>query len=294
MHWTRLLLLCVTFLGLAQAGWAAKHAAVKDDVLFSESARRQADEAAREIQDRFGVRVFVEAYREAPLSLFALLQKKKVQAMNPQERQAFFADLARKQVKARFPRSAKNYVYVLICLEPAPVNIDVQVGPGVRSSISTHDADALAALVREKLAAKTNDAALLDGLALVSRTLAEHADALPAPTAHIDWLGLAWVLGPIVAVWLLCEVFRRMHPELRRAGISAALGSARGGSYPVALFATIQSGDLKQLLHALAGIRVRRPLLRPRPNHADSLDHDFSSHVVTVDVEPSGKVHGEP
>src|SRR5438132_4801147 len=98
-------LVCCVFVTVPGLSPAAKIVGVKDDFLFSDSARKQAVQVGQEIQEQLDVAVLVETFREVPVSLRAPLQRKKVQAMGAQERQAFFADLARKQIKAHFPKS---------------------------------------------------------------------------------------------------------------------------------------------------------------------------------------------
>lgn len=165
-------LLAVAVALLAAAPAPALSPRIKDDAhFFSAAAVDKADQVIRDVKDRDRKDLMIETFKTAPDD-----QADKVKQMDRTERARFFEEWARERAR----REGINGVYVLICKEPA--HLQVEVGNETRKrAFTVEDRDRLSALLLKAFKAKEYDKGLLDGVQYVRDTMRENLAAGERP-----------------------------------------------------------------------------------------------------------------
>jgi uncharacterized protein len=165
-------LLAVAFALLAAAPAPALSPRIQDAAhVFSATAVDKADQVIRDIKDRDHKDLMIETFKTVPDG-----QADKVKHMDRSERERFFEEWARERAR----REGVNGVYVLVCKEPA--HLQVEVGNETRKrAFTVEDRNHLREILLSAFKAKEYDKGLLDGVQYVRDTMTENLAAGQRP-----------------------------------------------------------------------------------------------------------------
>lgn len=262
-----LLLVIFISVGTARAG---ESPAVKDaGGLFSPAALRRAEERISAVEREYGFPIVVETLPSPPPFLGLFPMTGRVKAMSLEERDRYFARLARR-------RAPRNGLWILICKEP----LHVQVAPGRGEEINRMFGRADCNRLREQLAAHTRppelDAALEQTLTAIGDIAEKHrADQLPLSPAF-TWATVWQVVVAIVVAWLVLEVVNRVRA--RRLGTGPPAGAADP---------TGEGGSLLPGLFVWA--TTPWPAAGPRPADVDSFAPASAAGPSAAELPPDGQ-----
>jgi hypothetical protein len=235
-----LLAVAVALLGAVPA--VAMTPRVKDDgSFFTAAAVEKANQVIRTIKDEYHKDLVIETVKTVPKE-----RADKVEHMDRSEREHFFEEWARERAR----EEDINGVYVLICKEPA--HLQVEVGNETRQrAFTVADRDHLRDILVKAFKAKEYDRGLLDGVLYVRDTMRKNlgdrgragADGPASPVTpgglgpafpgqSRPWLGLgSLVLGLLCLGVIGLFVIIALVSWLARAGRGTGSGGYAPGGY---------------------------------------------------------------
>jgi hypothetical protein len=286
----RCTVICVAALGAVALGGDAFAAAppIRDHAnMFSLAGLREANEIAEAIQTNYDKRLVVEAFSSAPWTARLTHNFK-----DRQDRARYFAEWARRNAR----RAGANGIYVLICKQPAPVEVEVRARRDALPFFSLEDASRAREVLLADLRQGQPDTALLRCVRLIESRLEVNGAHAPAPEESFAWGRVLWSFLAIVAFWALVQLAHHLVIGRSRPGEADAepVGFGGGGSLPAGLFGAMTSHWLRDLW-----CRQPAPLTEPYlqakrvPVDEAGHDHTVAGHVSNV-VGREATVHDEP
>src|SRR5262249_3011409 len=131
------------------------------------------------------------------------LKNKMLQAKNPDSRNRFYADWAKRNARTAGP----NSIYVLICKEPAPLRVEVAMGRDVRQPDVFTSADVRH--FQERLQALFQNGHYDEGLAeavqSVRKTLQANRERVAVPAEPFPWAGIGSLVLILVGLWVCLQ-----------------------------------------------------------------------------------------
>jgi uncharacterized membrane protein YgcG len=198
---------------------------IKDDgKFFTDEAREKADKEIREIHREFGKDFLIETFATVPADL-----AKDADLKDKDARNRFFEKWARERARG----ADVNGIYVLICKEPA--HLQVEVGNETqKKAFTTEDRNELSSMLIKSLREKKNDDGLLEAVEFVRSKLKAHGVRassapviIPKPGGNVVSSGLGGLIcfGVLIlaGLWLVVGLFRT---------ITGGGGGNRGGYGP--------------------------------------------------------------
>ena len=221
--------------------------------LFSRAALAEADEAVETIQTQYDKRLVIETFSSVPWTARLTHNLKE-----PQARDQFFADWAKRNAR----RAGPNGIYVLICKQPVPFQVEVVPGGEARLFFSSEDARQARNLLLARLHQGQPDSALLESIRLIESRLQSNGATAPPPRETFPWGLVVWLVPAIIAFWGLVELAHyltvgRSHPADEPTG---TVGYGGGGSLPAGLFVTMTTRWAHDLLRREVDRSTRAPL----------------------------------
>ena len=120
----------------------------------------------------------------------------------PQARDQFFADWAKRNARKAGP----NGIYVLICNQPAPQQVEVVPGREARPFLSSEEVRQARTLLVARLRQGQPDTALLESIRLIGARLQSNGATAPPPRENFPWGQVVWLVPAIVAFWGLVKL----------------------------------------------------------------------------------------
>ena len=196
----------------------------------------------------------------------------------PQARDQFFADWAKRNAR----RAGPNGIYVLICNQPAPQQVEVVPGREARPFFSSEEVRQARTLLLARLRQGQPDTALLESIRLIGSRLQSNGATAPPPRENFPWGQVVWLVPAIIAFWGLVELAHyltigRSHPADVPMGL---VGYGGGGSLPAGLFVTMTTRWLHDLWRRETDLSTRAPLETKRVLVEES-DLPLSDQVAT-------------
>ncbi|HEV8293246.1 MAG TPA: TPM domain-containing protein, partial [Tepidisphaeraceae bacterium] len=239
-------------------------AEVKDETgLFSSSAIKQADQATRQIKQKYGKEMLVEVFAEIPAELRG--------QYSPDRKDQFFADW----IKRRFQDLKIDGIYVLICRTPSHIQVDAG-GKTRERAFTSQNIDQLTNILATRFRNKEFDQGLLDAINYVDRTLAANLGTasaspntanpqyhyntprqsnLPPRASGLRWYW--WVLLIGIALFIIARLFRSRAPggmyAQRYGGGNYPGGGYPSGSYPPGGYPPQSGGFGRGMMGGLLG-----------------------------------------
>jgi hypothetical protein len=249
--------------------------------LFSPPTLREASELADTIQTNYDKRLVIETFSSVPWTA-RLTQNLK----DPQNRPRYFAQWAKRNGR----RVGANGIYVLICKEPAPIEVEVRVGRDVLPFFSLEAASRAREMLLADLRQGKPDAALLRAVRLIESRLEVSGAHAPAPEESFPWGPVLWTFFTLVAVGVLLRLVRYLVIGLSRSDVAEPVGFGGGGSLPAGLFAAMTSHWLRDLLRAQPGL-LTEPYLEAK--RVPVVDEEVHDDTVAAPVPNAVTSHSE-
>jgi hypothetical protein len=305
MSFFRWTVISVATLGALALGGTAFAAAppIRDHAnLFSLATLSEANELAEAIQTNYDKRLVIETFSSVPWTARLTHNFK-----DPQDRARYFAEWAKRNAR----RAGANGIYVLICKQPAPVEVEVRVGRDTLPFFPLEDANRAREVLLADLRQGQPDTALLRSVRLIESRLEANGAHAPAPEEIFPWGRVLWSFLAIVVFWVLIELAHYLAIGRSRPGEAEAepVGFGGGGSLPAGLFAAMTSHWLRDLWRRQPG-PVTEPYLQAKrvpveeanrdeavaENHSNvaafhaeelaGFDHQDTGHGTTVHDKP--------
>jgi uncharacterized protein len=238
-------------------------AEVKDETgMFSSSAIQQADQATRQIKQKYGKEMLVEVFPEIPAELRS--------QYSPDRKDQFFAEW----MKRRAQELKVNGVYVLICRNPSHLQVDAGADTKQRA-FTAQNIEQLKNILVTRFRNKQYDEGLLEAVNYVDRTLAAnlgsggaagaanpqyHYQAPGGPTAApnrpatktgMSWIW--WVLLIGIAIFIISRFLRRRAPGNTMYTQQYPGGYGPAGGYPPGSYPPQSGGFGRGILGGLLG-----------------------------------------
>jgi uncharacterized membrane protein YgcG len=208
--------------------------------LFSTEAVREADDGIRDLQQRYYKKLVIDTFAAVP-TLAKIMHRVRGGGY-----EQFIEDWARRNAAKK---AGPNGVYILICKEPAPVQVQVEAGRELLGKVFSADD---CARLREQLLRLFRDGRYNDGLSysvrFVRDDLRQALGEGAAPPEPFPWAEIVWIILILLAFWVGIEIVQRLaadrlHETCRPE--ATAYGSAGGLS--TAVFAAVTGGALGEL-----------------------------------------------
>ncbi len=206
--------------------------------LFSPTARRQAEDQIRDLEQRYGKRILIETARSGFLG--RLFGRPQPRDMDPEARRRFLADEADRRAQAAGPHS----VYVFVYQDPLYVGLVVSPDAQLERVLPPTQRDDLRKELETRLKENQADAALAELVHSLAARFESGLAVHTAATASFNWLPVAWTIAGLLGLWLVIElagVLSGGRPGGGRAAISAV--HFAGGSFLAGLFAYMARCD---------------------------------------------------
>ncbi len=180
---------------------------------FSAEAVARANHQLIEIAKHYDVKLIIEYAPSVPGSSYWEQVKKKIlEYKQPASRRGYYTDWARRNVRAAGP----DCIYILVCKDPAPIQVEVAIGQNLRRhrKFTEADADKLRERLQELFQSGQNDEALAVATGSVRETLQANLAAQITPAEDFHWTRFLSVIGILTALYLGLLVFHRAQPGL--------------------------------------------------------------------------------
>jgi hypothetical protein len=246
--------------------------------LFSSDAIAEANGTAEAIQTHFDKHVVIETFSSVPWTARLTHNFKE-----PQARDQFFADWAKRNAR----RAGPDSIYVLICNQPAPQQVELVPGREAQPFFSSEDVRQARTLLLARLRQGQPDTALLESIRLIGARLQSNGATAPPPKESFPWGQVVWLVPAIIAFWGLVELAHyltigRSHP----ADVpTAPVGYGEGGSLPAGLFVTMTTRWLHDLWRREPDLSTTAPLEAKRVPVAEPdlpLSDEVAAHTGQV------------
>jgi hypothetical protein len=254
--------------------------------LFSLAALGESNEIAESIQTNYDKRLVIETFSSVPWT--ARLTHN---FNDPQDRARYFAEWAKRNAR----RAGSNGIYVLICKEPAPAEVEVRVGRDARPFFSLEDASRARDVLLADLRQGQPDTGLLRSVRLIESRLEVNGAHAPAPEEIFPWGRVLWLFLAIVGFWALVQLVHYLAIGRSRLGDAEAepVGFGGGGSLPAGLFAAMTSHWLRDLRRRPPGPVTRTyPEAKRVPVEEPGRDENVPEHVSNAVVSHAEELAG--
>ena len=227
----------ISFLARAWIAIGAARAEVKDQTgMFSSSAIQQADQATRQIKQKYGREMLVEVFPEIPSEL-------RGQYSQDRKDQFFSQWMVRRAQELKV-----NGVYVLICRNPSHLRVDA-TGETKQRAFTAQNLEQMKNLLVNRFRNQQYDEGLLEAVSYADKTLAANLGSSSAagtanpqynyqaprspgaaPSRQRTGLGMGWLWWVLligVGIFILSRFLRN-----RAQGSSMYAQQYGGGNYP--------------------------------------------------------------
>jgi hypothetical protein len=202
--------------------------------VFSPAVAARANEQMRDCLSTYGTELVVEYSPQVPeAGWWDKLKKRLLSAKDPANRRSFYSDWAKREVQTH-----PNRIYVLICKNPEPLQVEIAAGRELRQRgmYSESDAAALRLTLLELFGAGRNDDALDAAVEGVTAALKTNRGKIVPPREPFPWAATLSVAGILAVLWIGVSAAQHRH----QVGDTPESGDFRRivGNFPTSIYTT--------------------------------------------------------